>query len=147
MKVILYSDVAKLGKTGDLVTVAAGFARNYLIPNKLAAEATPKNVSRLDHQKRLLLHKQSREKKDSERLAERLDNYSCTITCSVGEGDKLYGAVTNIDIEKALQKDGLKIDRKAILLEEPIKNLGVFTVPVKVHPEVTANVKVWVVKE
>lgn len=146
MKVILTEDVAGLGKLGDLVQVKDGYARNYLIPKKLALPANPQNVKVLEHQKNLIRQKQNRIKSEAEKLAEKIEKMSCTIAKPTGEEDKLFGAVTSIDIEESLREEGIIIDRKKILLEEPIKSLGIYKVPIKLHPEVTANLKVWVVK-
>jgi large subunit ribosomal protein L9 len=140
-------DITKLGSMGQLVQVKDGFARNYLIPRKLAVPANPQNVKRLEHQKALVAQKKSRISKDAEKLAERIGNVSCTIAKPAGEEDKLFGAVTSIDIEGSLKEEGISVDRKKILLEEPIKTLGIYKVPVKLHPDVTANLKIWVVKE
>jgi len=146
VKVILTEDVAGLGKLGDLVQVKDGYARNYLIPKKLALPANPQNVKVLEHQKNLIRQKQNRIKSEAEKLAEKIEKMSCTIAKPTGEEDKLFGAVTSIDIEESLREEGIIIDRKKILLEEPIKSLGIYKVPIKLHPEVTANLKVWVVK-
>jgi len=147
MEVILLEDVSSLGKMGDLVKVADGYARNFLIPKKKAVRATSKRVKVLDHEKRLVQDYLDKSVREGERLAKRLEDYSCTISKSVGESGKLFGAVTSMEIEQNLLENGFNIERKNILLEEPIKSLGIYTVPIKVHPHVTANLKVWVVKE
>jgi large subunit ribosomal protein L9 len=147
VKVILREDVESLGRTGDVVEVAAGHARNYLLPRGLAIRASTKNLKEQEHQKKLIQARQDRQKKDAETMAGNLDSVSCTIARKTGEEEKLYGSVTSRDIEEALREEGVTIDRKRILLEEPIKKLGVYTVPVKLHTEVTGNIKVWVVKE
>lgn len=146
MKVILIEDVAKLGKSGDLVHTKDGYARNFLIPKELAIPANPQNVKALEHQKTLLRQKQHRVKKDAENLAQRIERISCTIAKPTGEEDKLFGAVTSLDIEQSLKDEGISVDRKRILLDEPIKSLGIYKVPIKIHPEVTAHLKVWVVR-
>ena len=146
MKVILTEDVPSLGKMGDLIQIKDGHARNYLIPKKLAVPANPQNVKAFEHQKTLLKQKQNRIKREAEKLAEKIENISCTISKPTGEEDKLFGSVTSLDIEKSLKEEGIKIDRKKILLEEPIKTLGIYKIPIKVHPEVVANLKLWVVK-
>ncbi|MCX8012117.1 MAG: 50S ribosomal protein L9 [Desulfobacterota bacterium] len=146
MKVILTEDVAGLGKLGDLIQVKDGYARNYLIPKKLALPANPQNVRVLEHQKNIIKQKQNRIKREAEKLAEKIEKMSCTIAKPTGEEDRLFGSVTSIDIEQNLKEEGIVIDRKKILLEEPIKSLGIYKVPIKLHPEVTANLKVWVVK-
>lgn len=147
MKVILREDVENLGRIGDVVEVAAGYGRNYLLPRGLAVKASTKNLKEQAHQKKLIQARLDSQKKDAEALAGSLESVSCTIARKTGEEEKLYGSVTSRDIEEALKEEGVSIDRKRILLEEPIKKLGVYTVPVKLHSEVTGNIKVWVVKE
>ena len=146
MQVILKASVEKLGSEGDMVAVADGYARNYLIPRNLAIEATEKNRRSLTHEKRVASDRAAKEKKDAEKLAGEIANLSCTIRVQVGENDRLFGSVTALDIAAALEEQGLEIDRRKIILDEPIKELGVFTVPTRVHPDVTADIKVWVVK-
>jgi ribosomal protein L9 len=146
VKVILTEDVSNLGKMGDLIQIKDGHARNYLIPKKLAVPANAQNLKAFAHQKNLLKQKQNRIKREAEKLAEKIEKISCTISKPTGEEDKLFGSVTSLDIEESLKEEGIKIDRKKILLEEPIKSLGIYKVPIKLHPEVTANLKVWVVK-
>jgi len=146
MKVVLLEDIPKLGKMGDLIQTKDGYARNYLLPKKLAVPANPQNLKTLEHQKTLLKQKQNRVKRDAEKLAQKIERISCTISKPAGEEDKLFGSVTSLDIEESLNEEGLEIDRKKILLEEPIKTLGIYKVPIKLHPEVTAHIKIWVVK-
>jgi len=145
MKVILKEDVPDLGSTGEVVTVKDGYARNYLIPQSLAVQASTKNIRQLDHQKKLIDAHKSRVRKDADIMAGDIEKISCTIPMLVGEQDKLFGSVTSKDIEEALSQEGINISRKRIILEEPIKSLGVYTVDVKLHTEVTAKLKVWVV--
>ena len=147
MKVILKEAVKDLGEMGELVEVKRGYARNYLIPRGMALEATVRNVRMLEHQKRLVQDKIAKARQGAQALAERLESVSVTISQKVGENDRLYGSVTSMQIAEALAAEGIEIDKKKILLEEPIKKLGVYTVPVKLHPDVAANVKVWVVEE
>ncbi|UCD71185.1 MAG: 50S ribosomal protein L9 [Syntrophobacterales bacterium] len=147
MEIILLDDVPSLGKVGDLVKVSDGYGRNYLIPNKLAIKATPKNRKKLEHEKRLAQDKMDKIIRDAEKLAKRIEDFSCTISKPVGESGKLFGSVTSKEIEQYLNENGFQIDRKKIELEEPIKNLGVYTIPIRLHPEVAANLKLWVVKE
>jgi large subunit ribosomal protein L9 len=147
VKLILREDVENLGKVGDVVDVAGGYGRNYLLPRGLAVKASTKNLKEQEHQKKLIQAGLERRKKDAMEVAGSLDSVSCTIARKTGEDEKLYGSVTSRDIEEALKEEGVSIDRKRILLEEPIKKLGVYTVPVKLHTEVTGNIKVWVVKE
>jgi large subunit ribosomal protein L9 len=147
MEIILLEDIPSLGKVGDLVRVSDGYGRNYLLPRKLAIKATPNNRKRLEHQKRFAQDKTDKVKRDAEKLTKRIEEFSCTITKPVGESGKLFGAVTSKEIEEHLVENGFQIDRKKIELEEPIKNLGVYTIPIRLHPEVTANLKLWVVRE
>jgi large subunit ribosomal protein L9 len=145
MKVILKEDVPDLGSTGEVVSVKDGYARNYLIPQSLAVQASTKNIRQLEHQKKLIEAHKSRVRKDADIMAEDIEKISCTIPMLVGEQDKLFGSVTSKDIEEALAQEGISISRKRIILEEPIKSLGVYTVDVRLHTEVTAKLKVWVV--
>jgi large subunit ribosomal protein L9 len=147
MQVILLEDVPSLGKIGDLVKVSDGYGRNYLIPQKKAISATERSIHALEHQKRQVQQRTTKARKDSERLAQKIEGFSCTLTKPVGESGKLFGSVTSMEIEAILKENGMEVDRKKILLEEPIKSLGMYTVPVKLHPEVTAHLKVWVVQE
>jgi large subunit ribosomal protein L9 len=147
MQVILVEDVPSLGKAGDQVKVSDGYGRNYLIPQKKAIPATEKSLKSLEHQKRTLQQQMGKAKKDAEQMAKKIEAFSCTLTKAVGESGKLFGSVTSMEIESYLKENGIEVDRKKILLEEPIKNVGMFTVPVKLHPEVTAHLKIWVVQE
>ena len=147
MKVILQENIDNLGRVGDIVAVADGYGRNYLLPRKKAILADERNVKILNHQKLLAAHKRARSIKDAQGLAKRIESLSLTIAKQVGENDKLYGSVTAMDIEEALRAEKVEIDRRAIQLEEPIKNIGVFSVDVKLHPEVVSKLKVWVVKK
>jgi len=147
MKVILLEDVPSLGKAGDLVKVSDGYGRNYLIPQKKAVLATEKSLKVIEHQKRLIQQRMEKAKKDAEKLGQQIESLSCTFAKTVGESGKLFGSVTSMDIENYLKENGIKVDRKKIALEEPIKNLGVSNVPIKLHPEVTTHLKVWVVQE
>ena len=146
MQVILKTNVEKLGQEGDLLTVADGYARNYLIPRQFAIQATEKNRRNLDHEKRVETDRAAKEKKSAEKLADELSNLSCTIRMQAGENDRLFGSVTALDIAAALEEQGVEIDRRKIILDEPLKELGVFTVPAKIHADITADIKVWVVK-
>ena len=147
MKVILLENVPSLGKAGDLVKVSDGYGRNYLIPQKKAMIATEKSVKVVEHQKRLVQQRMDKAKKDAEKLGRQIESLSCTFAKTVGESGKLFGSVTSMDVENYLKENGIEVDRKKIALEEPIKNLGMFTVPIKLHPEVTTHLKVWVVQE
>ena len=147
MQIILLENIPSLGKAGDLVKVSDGYGRNYLIPQKKAILATEKSLKVIEHQKRQVQQRIEKAKKDAEKLGQRIEKLSCTFAKTVGESGKLFGSVTSMDIENYLKENGIEVDRKKISLEEPIKNLGVFTVPIKLHPEVTTHLKVWVVQE
>lgn len=147
MNIILTEDVESLGSAGDLLKVKDGFARNYLIPGGKAMAATTQNVKMLEHQRQLVQAKLNKQKNEAQQLARRIEDVSCTVAKPVGEEDRIFGAVTAADIQDSLAHEGIVLDRKKILLEEPLKSLGIFTVPVKLHPDVTAQLKVWVVKE
>jgi len=147
MQVILLEDVPSLGKMGDLVRVAEGYGRNFLIPQKKAMVATEKNVKALDHQKRQVQYRIIKTKKDAEAAAQRIEGLSCTLKKNIGESGKLFGSVTTMEIETFLKEHGITVDRKKIHMDEPIKSLGMFSVPIRLHPDVTAHLKVWVEQE
>ncbi len=147
MQVILLEDIPSLGKVGDLVKVSDGYGRNFLIPKKKAIYATEKNLKALQHQKTLVQQRQNKLKKDALKLAQEIENLSCTFSKLVGESGKLFGSVTSMEIEAFLKEKGIEVDRKKILLEEPIKSLGLHTVPIKLQSDITAHLKVWVVQE
>lgn len=147
MEILLLKDVKKIGKEGDIITVTDGYARNYLIPKKLAIKST-KGVA--DVQKSLQRRRIMRahaELEEYKQLAEKIEGLSCTISAKVGEEEKLFGSVTSADIAEALRKEGLEIDKKKIVLESPIKNLGIYSVKIRLHPEAEPTMKLWVVKE
>jgi large subunit ribosomal protein L9 len=129
------------------VNVADGYGRNFLLPRRKAILADERNVKIINHQKLLASHRRASALKDAQALAKRIEGVSLSLSRQAGENDKLFGSVTTMDIEEALRGEKIEIDRKMVLLEEPIKNLGVFTVDVKVHPEVVARLKLWVVKK
>lgn len=147
MKIILREDYEQLGKAGDIVEVRRGFANNYLIPKGIAYIAKDGNIRRVQEELKQKAQRSNKEKAAAEQLAKKLEEVSVTLAVSVGEGDKMFGSVTNQDIADNLAQQGYDIDRKKIVLEEPIKQLGIYSIPVKLHPEVEAQVKVWVVKE
>jgi len=147
MELILVKEVEGLGKIGDIVTVKDGFARNFLIPQGLASPKTSGTLKFAEQAKRREQMHLNKELEEAKALASRLSTFSCTLRVKVGEGDKLFGSVTSQHIAEAFANEGIEVDRKKILLEEPIHALGVFQVPMKLHPEVMATVKVWVVKE
>ena len=146
MKVVLKVDINKLGKIGDVVEVANGYARNNLLPQGKALQASTHNLQLLEQIKKKNDKKLLKLKQEAEEIAKKIENASCTIVMQAND-EQLYGAVTNADIAKSLAQEGISIDKKDILLEDPIKALGVYHVPVKLHPEVKPQVKVWVVKE
>ncbi len=147
MQIILLEDVPALGKVGDTVKVSEGYGRNYLIPQKKAILATEKGINILEHQRREVQQRIGKVKKDMEKVVQQIEKLSCTFAKPVGESGKLFGSVTSMEIESFLKENGIDVDRKKIQLEEPIKNLGIFTIPIKLHPELTAHLKVWVVQE
>ncbi|MEE9532638.1 MAG: 50S ribosomal protein L9 [Syntrophobacteria bacterium] len=146
MKVILKEDIPRLGIMGETVQVAPGYGRNYLIPQGKAVLATSKNFKELEHQRQLILRKAELIRKDAESFAEKFRGLTLTLARKVVEEDKIYGSVSVSDISQALEEAGVEIERKLIKLDEPIKSLGEFQVPVKVHADVTAELTVQVVK-
>ncbi len=147
MQVILREDIDNLGKIGDMVKVADGYARNYLVPKKKAIEATPKNVHAMEHAKKMVSDRLRKLKKEAAADADRIKALSITIKAKAGEEGKLFGSVTTMDIAEAMKAQGVEIDKRKIVLEEPIKRLGDFTVTVKLHADVTADFKLSVVAE
>ena len=147
MKVILQETVEGLGHVGDLLDVSDGFARNYLLPRRKALEASSRNVKALEHVKRVSAEKARKEKLQIEAVAKKISAVSLTVTAQVGKDDKMFGSVTVKDIVEGLAEHGFEVDRRRIQLAQPIKELGMFTVPVKLHRDVTASVSVMVVKK
>jgi large subunit ribosomal protein L9 len=147
MKIILTQSLDDLGLEGDILDVAKGYARNYLIPKGLALEATDQNIKLTEMQRKKIDARRGKIKEDAEKIKESMADVVITISQKVGEEEKLYGSVTNIDISAQLEKQGIEIDRRKIVLDKPIKTLGEFDVPIKLHPEVTGTVKVVVVPE
>ncbi len=147
MQVILREDIDNLGKIGDLVKVADGYARNFLVPNKKAIEATPKNVHAMDHAKKMVSDRIRKLKKEAAADADRIKALAITIKAKSGEEGKLFGAVTSMDIAEAMKAQGVAVDKRKIVLDEPIKRLGDFTVAVKLHADVTAEFKLSVIAE
>jgi large subunit ribosomal protein L9 len=144
MEVILKEDVLKLGHRGDVVKVADGYGRNYLLPEKLAIEATAANKAVIEQMKASAVRKSAREKVDAEAHANQLNEVELIFERKVGEHDHLFGSVTSADIAKELEAKGFTVDRRKIALDDPLKSLGEYHVPVKLHREVTAHVKVTV---
>jgi len=147
MKVILIEDVKNVGAMGDIVDVKDGFARNFLFPENLARLAIDSNLKIMEDIKKKKILAATKEKKEAEALKGKISALSCTIPVEAGEDDKLFGSVTSHDVSQAFESEGFSIDKRQINLEEPIKKLGVYNIAVKLHPEVIAEVKVWVVKK
>jgi large subunit ribosomal protein L9 len=147
MKVILKDDVEKLGKCGDVVEVKDGFGRNFLVAKNLAIPATKGNLKAIQEVTRQKEIRDLKKKRHEEKLKIQLEKISCTAEVRVGEEDKVFGSVTTQDISELLKEKGFEIDRHKILLESPIKALGVYTVPLKISGDIVANLKVWVVKK
>ncbi|GAB6886657.1 50S ribosomal protein L9 [Desulfothermus okinawensis JCM 13304] len=146
MRVILRTDIEKLGKLGDVVDVKPGYARNYLLPKKLAMLATPSNLKVFEHEKKKLEEKLNAVRFQAKELAAKLESEKIEIFVRVGEGDKLYGSVTSSNIVDELRKRGFEIDRKKVELDKPIRSLGDYQVPVKLYPGVVATLNVSVVR-
>ena len=147
MEILLLTDIEKVGREGDIITVADGYARNYLIPQKKAIRASKRAAEMQKSLQRRRITRAAAELAESKELAERISTLSCTISAKVGEDEKLFGSVTTADVAEALRKEGLAIDKKKILLDSPIKNLGIYSVPIRLQPDVDAALKLWVVKE
>jgi large subunit ribosomal protein L9 len=147
MKVILKEDVKNIGNMGQILDVADGFARNYLVPRGLAMEANVKNIKSLEHVKRVVQEKAKKVKGQAQDLSTRIANITVVIKAKAGEEGKLFGSVTTMDIAEQLKNEGVDIDRKKISLDEPIKRLGTYTVNIKLHPEVSTPVQVEVIEE
>lgn len=147
MKVILRQDFEKLGKIGETVVVKDGYARNYLIPRKIAYPATNGSLRALEEEKKQHEHRAQKELRNAEKLAQELEKISITIKMKVGEDDKLFGSVTSQIIADTLKEKGITIDKRMIELDEPIKALGIYTVNIKLYQNVMGKIKVWVVRE
>ncbi|MDO8535393.1 MAG: 50S ribosomal protein L9 [Candidatus Omnitrophota bacterium] len=147
MKVILTQTIDRLGKIGDIVNVKDGYARNYLFPKNAAKEATPGNMKILESLKKKQALEDEKSLSEAKALAEKIAALSITISAKSGEEEKLFGAVTTEMISAALGNEKITVDKKDIVLDEPIKKLGVYQVGVKIHPEVKASLRVWIVKE
>jgi large subunit ribosomal protein L9 len=147
MKVILKEDVENLGAIGTIHDVANGYGRNYLIPRNLAVEANPKNIKQFEHEKKIIEKKAAAVVKKWEDVASKLSSISVTIEAQAGEEDKLFGSVTTMDIAEAILQQGVEVDKRKIVLEEPIKRIGSYELPVKLYHDVTATVKLEVTKK
>lgn len=146
MKVILQEEVANLGTVGDVVEVADGYGRNFLLPRSLAVIADERNTHRLDHQRRIAAARQTKVLAAAKELAAKISGTAVSIKRQAGAEDMIFGSVTNQDVQEALAAQGVEVDRRNIVLTEPIRNIGVFQVPVKVHRDVEASVKVYVIR-
>jgi large subunit ribosomal protein L9 len=147
MEVILKEDVAKLGSRGDVVKVAEGYGRNFLLPRKLAIEASASNKAVIEQMKAAAVRHSAKEKAQAEELSKQFDGLAVNFTRRSGEHDQLFGSVTSGDIAEALDKKGFNIDRRKVQLHEPLKTLGEFTIPIKLHKDVTTHLKVLIEKE
>ena len=145
MKIILTQDLDDLGLEGDVVNVANGYARNYLIPKKIALEANRQNIKFMETRRKKIEVRRLKAKEDAVRVRDKMAEMVITVSQKVGEEEKLYGSVTSMDIASHLEDQGIVIDRRKIALDKPIKTLGEFEVPVKIYPEVTGSIKVVVV--
>jgi len=147
MRVILNEDIANLGQVGEIVNVKPGYARNYLLPRGHAALANEKNKAALNHQLRIIETKKAKTLAAAKVLAASVEKTSVTVAKQVGEDEKIFGTVTTAELEELLKAEGIEIDRRNISLSEEVKKVGVFTAQVKLHPEVTAKFKFWVVAQ
>jgi large subunit ribosomal protein L9 len=147
MQIILQEDVEKLGNRGQIVEVAEGYARNFLLPRKLALEASAGNMKRLERMRATFAKKEATEKDAAQKLAELLAGVSLSFTRKAGENDQLFGSVTTADLAAALEAQGYTIDKRKITLTDPIKLVGEYQIPIKLHREIIANVKLAVTKE
>ena len=147
MKIILKDDVEPLGKVGEVITVKDGYARNFLIPRNLAVPASKGNLRAVGEIRRQKGIRDNKMKREAEKIRDSIEKISCTAEVLVGEEDRVFGSVTSYNIAAMLGDKGFEIDRRDIQLEEPLKALGVYTVPIKIAGDVTANLKVWVVKK
>jgi large subunit ribosomal protein L9 len=146
MKIILIADEDDLGRAGQVLNVKDGFARNYLFPQKKALPATPENLRKVQRMKKQIEAVQLKARTEAEEFARRIEAVSLSLARQAGENEKLFGSVTALDIERSLKEEGIHVDRKRIHLREPIKSLGLFEIPIRLHPEVTAQLKVSVVQ-
>lgn len=145
MQLILREDVTNLGKSGEIVNVKPGYGRNYLIPQGLAVLASEKNVARIEHERKLIAARNAKLLRDAQSIADRLNQTEVTVERQVGAEDRIFGSVTTRDVEAALADKGVSVDRRKIVLDEPIKSLGIYTLDVRLAPNVVAKLKLWVV--
>ncbi len=147
MEIILLGNVPDLGKVGDVVKVKNGYARNYLLPRQMAINATPGNIKRIEREKTKRLAQYEEEKKQAQSKAAEYSKVSLTLAVEVNDQEKLYGAVSETDILEALKAEGLNIEKKSLVVEKSIDELGIFEIGIKLHPEVIAKVRLWVTKQ
>ncbi len=147
VSIVLRKDVPDLGKAGEVKTVAAGYARNYLLPQRLGVEATPSGIKWLEEEHRRRAREDAKTLEEATLLGKKLAGLSLTIRRSAGEQGKLFGSVTAADLADAMAQEGVSVDKRMVRLDEPLKALGVYTVTVQVHQDVESKIKVWVVKE
>ena len=147
MEVILKKSVEGLGAPGDVLKVADGYARNYLLPMQLAVHATERNRRYLEHQKRVIDQQDAKDKERAREIASQITGVTCTLKRRAGENDRLFGSVTSMDVSEALRAEGFELERRFLELAEPIRELGVFMVPVKLHADVVVELRVVVERE
>ncbi len=147
MEIILLEDVKGVGKRGEKVKVANGYARNFMIPNKLAVVSTDAGAAIFEEAERRRSRREQKSRKEAEEAAKKYANVSVHISVEVGEEDRLFGSVTSADIAESLREQGIEVDKRKIVLEEPLRQLGVYSVPLKLYQDVEAKIKVWVVKK
>ncbi len=147
MEIILLQDVEKLGKEGDTVKVKDGYGRNYLIPRKLAVPCTYQAIKALELKKKKNARKKEKLKLEVQDISKKIASLSCTIPVEAGVDDKIFGTVTSEMIRNAIRQEEIDVDKNNILIEEPIKKLGVYQIKIKLHPEVTTSLRIWVVKK
>lgn len=146
MKIILKKEVEKLGKTGDIVNVSDGYARNYLISKGFALPATPGSIKKIEEEKKQQKIRNEREKDNAMKLAEKISKMSCTIYKQAGDESKIFGSVTSSDVSEAIKQEGIEIDKRDIEIED-INTLGVYAAKIKLHPEVITSLKIWIVRK
>lgn len=146
-KIILLKDVDNLGKSGDVVSASEGYARNFLFPRGFALSATEQNIKVAEANRKQKTEAMEKEKQEAAQIADAISKISCTIAVEAGKDDKLFGSVTSADIHKALEAEGISVDKKKIELKDHITQIGIFQIPIKLHQEITANLKLWVVKK
>jgi len=146
-KVILLKDIGNLGNSGEVVSANDGYARNFLFPRKMALPATEQNIKIAEINKKQKAEAVEKERQEAAKLAEAISRVSCTIAVEAGKDDKLFGSVTSADIQKVLETEGINIDKKKIELKDHITQIGIFQIPIKLHHEITATLKLWVVKK